>query len=59
VFVLAVNPIQQGVDPRLLAIIEDFPMKKPNLKKLGFLYLVELAGFEPASVSHLRADLHV
>jgi Integrase core domain len=36
------------------------PAKKNQPRTVGFLkVLVELAGFEPASVSHLRADLHV
>ena len=33
--------------------------KKANPEGLVFPVLVELAGFEPASASHLRADLHV
>ena len=33
--------------------------KKANPEGLVFYGLVELAGFEPASASHLRADLHV
>ena len=33
--------------------------KKANPEGLVFPLLVELAGFEPASASHLRADLHV
>jgi hypothetical protein len=33
--------------------------KKTNPEGLVFYGLVELAGFEPASASHLRADLHV
>ena len=33
--------------------------KKANRLGLAFKVLVELAGFEPASASHLRADLHV
>ena len=33
--------------------------KKANRLGLAFKVLVELAGFEPASASLLRADLHV
>jgi hypothetical protein len=33
--------------------------KKGGTEKICPPCMVELAGFEPASVSHLRADLHV
>jgi len=34
-------------------------IKKPNLERLGFLYLVEAGGFEPPSASTPSAALHV
>ena len=46
-------------NPQELAQTRGSRQKKANPEGLVFPLLVELAGFEPASESHLRADLHV